>query len=227
MKSKLIISILFIVTILISNVTNAASIDMELTPTEQEIEITNTNKEILFTIYLKDFVNIEENTALGYSAVLQYETALFSDVQVTGENGWNIEYNKTTGKIIADTSNAEANSKIGTIRMKVKTANLAATHITKVKLSDILLTDGNFELKFEKETEIEIKNKLSNSKNNETQQVTDFISSTPAQNTFNSLTSASTKRQLPNAGNSKFIVVIVLLIILMAFFKFKSRKIKY
>ena len=227
MKRKLIISILFIITILISNITNAASIDMELTSTEQEIEITNTNQEIILTINLKDFVNIEENTALGYSAVLQYETGLFSDVQVTGENDWNIEYNKTTGKIVADTSKAEANSKIGTIRMKVKTVNLAATHITKVKLSDILLTDGNFELKFEKETEIEIKNKLSNSKNNETQQVTDFISSTPAQNTFNSLTSASTKSQLPNAGNTKLVVAIALLIILMIFFKFKSRKIKY
>lgn len=232
MKKKIsIISCFFVlILILIPQIVNAATIDMELTASEKEIEVTkNKDTEVILKINLGNFTNIPDEIVLGYTATLKYDSSIFDDdITVTGKNGWNIEYNQLTGKMISDTASAKANTQIAEIKLKLRKDNLDKNQITTIRLADIVLSDGYFEINLEKEEKINIINRMYEAKNNETQEVTDFISTVPAQNTFNTLISTANKSQLPNAGTKKIIIVaIFILTILMVFFKFKSRKIKY
>ena len=211
MKKTIYILALILVIILFPLTVNAAGIDVKLTSEEQEYNVTNETDSINLKISLGDFVNIQNGIVLGCTAILDYDSSIIEEVTVTGENAWNVNYNKANNKILCDTNNAMPNTEIATIELK---------------LNNIELSDGEFKITSQKSVTINLKNNKTDS--NIAQKVSDIriIAGEKAINT--TVSQRNNEITLPNAGNSTWLVVIiVILILLMILFKFKSRKIKY
>ena len=215
MKKTIYILALILVIILFPLTVNAAGIDVKLTSEEQEYSVTNETDTINLKISLGDFVNIQNGIVLGCTAILDYDSSIIEEVTVTGENGWNVNYNKANNKILCDTNNAMPNKK-----------KINWDKQTKISLNNIELSDGEFKITSQKSVTINLKNNKTDS--NIAQKVSDIkiIAGEKAINT--TVSQRNNEITLPNAGNSTWLVVIiVILILLMILFKFKSRKIKY
>lgn len=204
--------------------TYAATIDFNLSSDSQEYKITKSDETILVTIALGEFVNISENISLGYTASLEYDESIFESVTVTGKNGWYALYSSSTHIIEGDSEKAKENTTIAELNFKLKKEYAKQNETTTIKLKDILLTDGDFEIKTNKE----IKIKLMNEKAKETieeQQIKDITMIVGEKSA--TTTSSIQNSKLPSAGIGKNIILaIIILCVAMIIFKIKARKIK-
>ena len=226
MKKTIYILALILVIILFPLTVNAAGIDVKLTSEEQEYSVTNETDTINLKISLGDFVNIQNGIVLGCTAILDYDSSIIEEVTVTGENCWNVNYNKANNKILCDTNNAMPNTEIATIELKLNRQQINGDKQTKISLNNIELSDGEFKITSQKSVTVNLKNNKTDS--DIAQKVSDIkiIAGEKAINT--TVSQRNNEITLPNAGNSTWLVVIiVILILLMILFKFKSRKIKY
>ena len=200
----------------------SANIELNLVASNQNYTINRTGQKIEISIELGNFININEGTTLGYTATLNYDTSIFEEVTVTGENGWNTLYNEENYMIQGDTEKAKSNTKIAKIELTLKEENIKRNDITKIKLKDIIISDGNFEIKQDKEIEINLTNKTVEEK---TQEITD-IQVLTGENSKKAM--ASTQEDiLPDVGLKRNIIIaIAILIIIMIIFRIKARKIK-
>lgn len=110
------------------------------------IAIQNNQTEAKFYITLTDYNPTDKGEAgfiptLGYEAVLEYDNNVFESVTIESLNNWNdVEYYESTGKILATTKNAKANTKIAQITLKLKSnANVEKTTIL---LKNMIVSDG-------------------------------------------------------------------------------------
>ena len=201
--------------------TYAATIDFKLISNTQNYKIEEA-KPLVVSIQLGDFISIPEGTPLGYTATIEYDKSKFKNITVTGKNGWNALYSKSTNKIEGDIGQATANTTIAELSFKLKEENIKRNETTIIKLKDILISDGNFEIKAEKEIKINIINEKVEAK---TQQIKDIVI-IAGENSVNSATSSKETEKLPNAGMKKNIVIAIgILVIFAIIFKIKSRKI--
>ena len=129
--------------------------------------------------------------------------------------------------ILGDTSSGNANTEVAKISLKINSENVSNKENTTIRLKDMIITDGNFEVSTDKQITI---NLTSNDENVNTQKVQQIkeITSISGEETIETISSTTQKSTLPNAGmRENIIIAIVVLIIFTIIFKIKSRKIKY
>lgn len=231
MKRKLIVLIVFAIMALTPIVAvYGASIDIDLVTETQEYNADETDEPLKVEIELGDFVSIPENEPLAYTGTIEYDTKLFSDVKIEGKNEWSATYNKTNNMLLGDTVNAVANTKIAELKFYVNKENVKTNENTTIKLKDILLSDGNFEIKANKEIEIKILSSRGSSTINDNQNAQQVKSlSIISGEEIVSHSAGGQEENLPNAGPSKPVLLVILgiLLVLAIIFRIKCRKIKY
>lgn len=225
---KIKISIICILIILcIPIIVEAATIDINLKAEKQNYEISENENTITITMELGDFVNLSDGEPLGYSGTLEYNQSIFQEVSVEGLNGWSVSFNSDNNMILGDTSNGKANEEIAKITFKVKDENVSGKNTTIIRLKDIIITNGNFEISADKQIEITLNNKNNETTNQKVQQIKE-VSVVAGEETISATTSTTQNQTLPDAGIGRNVIVaIIVLTILMIIFKIKSRKIKY
>ena len=140
-------------------------------------------------------------------------------------NDWSASFNNNM--ILGDTSKGKANTEIAKIALKIKKENIANKQNTTIRLNNILLTDGEFEITADKQILINFTNENAS----KTQKINNIKDVTVIQgeNTVDATTTTSNQiNKLPDAGiRESIIIAICILVILVIIFKIKSRKIKY
>lgn len=225
---KIKISIICILIILcIPIIVEAATIDINLKAEKQNYEISENENTVTITIELGDFVNLSDGEPLGYSGTLEYNQSIFQEVSVEGLNGWSVSFNSDNNMILGDTSNGKANEEIAKLTFKVKDENITSKNTTIIRLKDIIITNGDFEISADKQIEITLNNKNNEITNQKVQQIKE-VSVVSGEETISATTSTTQNQTLPDAGIGRNVIVaIIALTILMIIFKIKSRKIKY
>lgn len=220
-KIILISSIIFI--ILLTSVTYGANIELNLHVDKQNYTITEDGQILEILVQLGNFITIPEGTALGYTAILEYDENIFEDVTVAGENDWDVLYNNTNHMLQGDIGKANANTTITKIKLKLKEENIKQSETTKIALKDVIISDGNFEIKYDKEIEIKIENKTVQEK---TQQIKDYAVLTGG-TSLQAMSESGQTTKLPDTGLGKAIpIAIGILFICMIIFRIGARKIK-
>ena len=203
--------------------TYAANIELNLEADKQNYIVEEQGQKIEIYVKLGDFINIPEKTFLGFSAMLTYDENVFENANVSAVNEWNILYNENSHVLQGDTQKANSNTTIAKIELKLKEQITKRNESTIIRLKNIIISDGNFEIKQEKEIEINI----TNSTVEETTQQIKEISVLTGENSLKAMTSSSENERLPNVGlQKKIIIAIVILLIAMIIFRIKARKIK-
>ena len=130
-------------------------------------KVTQGTKTVTYTISLGDFVGIPENAMMGYEAVLEYDSNVFSSATIEGLNDWTAQYTESTKRLIGETrTKGEANKEIAKITLTLKDDAPAGN--TTVKLNNVLLTaNGNQEFSYTKEATLQIEAKAEEPKNDE------------------------------------------------------------
>ena len=207
----------------------AATINMQLLPNKEQVEIDN-ESTIEMELSLKEFDNIPENTVLGCYAEIEYDKQLLSFNSIEGQNGWNVEFDEETNKLVLDVDSTKANTVIAKIVFNINANEISKDENTAIALKNIVLTDGNFKISLELQTEVKI---ITGKENKDDIQRVQEIYTASGQKIKNSelasLDETTLKdRILPYVGNgTAILIVIVILLILTIVFKIKSRKIKY
>ena len=163
--------------------------------------INEVNNEISLKVYLGNLNELKKE-AMGFSLKLNFNKALVELVKVEGQSGWNAEYSQESNIIYADVTQVEENTQILVIKIKLQD-DLKDDCNVKIQLQDMYLTDG------EKEITCDNQEYIFNYKTEE------------------SLDTTTSNNMLPFAGMNKVIFTTIVLMCLIIFFKFKSRKIKY
>lgn len=223
----LIICYLFIVTF--SNSAYAATINMQLYSNQSEIEVKE-NSTIEVKVNLLDFDRIPENIVLGCYAEIVYDNDILKLQDIEGQNGWSVEYNDKTNKIVMDTDSAKANTTIAVITFEINKEDITKNENVTIYLKNMVLTDGNFEINAELQTNINIK---AGSEYQDDVQVLREVYTTSGEmlvnNKLNALDETALQdRILPFVGNGKIVLIAILvLLVLIIIFRIKARKIKY
>lgn len=235
---KKIISILTIITIILLGTINVYAEGETITPNIEinlkgQTTITEEAKTVELTLSLGEFTEIEENIVLGYETSLEYDTNMFESVKVEGLNGWTATYEESTKALIGElsTATAKANTDITKITLTLKDG-IQAGDTGTVKISNLLLSDGENDFTFNKEVTITMEetkkpegNNNNNSSNNDMEVGKNNTLSTNGTNTDK--TTAVTK--LPSAGMKNiFIIAIVIIGItgMISFIRYKNIKLK-
>ena len=219
----------YISIITLSNSVDAATINMELSSEQNEIEVEKISN-IEVRINLLDFDRISENIVLGCYAEIEYNRDLLELVNIEGQNNWSAEFNDITNKLVLDTDSAKANTTIAIMKFKINEEEITRNENTAIYLKNMILTDGNFEINAELQTNIKI---VASKKYQDDVQVLREVYTESGEmlvnNKLNALDETALKDKiLPFVGNGIWILTaIVILIILTVIFKIKSRKIKY
>ena len=219
----------YISIITLSNSVDAATINMELSSEQNEIEVEKISN-IEVRINLLDFDRISENIVLGCYAEIEYNRDLLELVNIEGQNNWSAEFNDITNKLVLDTDSAKANTTIAIMNFKINEEEITKNENTAIYLKNMILTDGNFEINAELQTNIKI---VASKKYQDDVQVLREVYTESGEmlvnNKLNALDETALKDKiLPFVGNGIWILTaIVILIILTVIFKIKSRKIKY
>ena len=158
MIKKLSILVLLLAIILINPITvvYGANINIELISDTQEYNIDETDEPIIVKIKLGDFVSIQEGITLAYSGTIEYDKNIFNKVEVTGKNEWNVTYNDSNNMILGDTIKATSNTEVAELKFYINKENVTTNQNAVIKLNDIIISDGNFEIKANKEIEMKI-----------------------------------------------------------------------
>lgn len=158
MIKKLSILVLLLAIILINPITvvYGANINVELISDTQEYNIDETDEPIIVKIKLGDFVSIQEGITLAYSGTIEYDKNIFNKVEVTGKNEWNVTYNDSNNMILGDTIKATSNTEVAELKFYINKENVTTNQNAVIKLNDIIISDGNFEIKANKEIEMKI-----------------------------------------------------------------------
>lgn len=156
---KIIVSILITITIFLISTTVQAEeiykVDMGLVAENMTIDL-DKQKEVAIYLKLTDF-NLPDKI-LGYEAVLNYDTNVFSKVTVTGLNDWigissnNDIYTESTKKLVSTTSNATVNTNVAKLVFTI--SETAKAQDTTITLNKLLIAAGN-----EESTQVEEKTK--------------------------------------------------------------------
>lgn len=210
-------------------VVEAATINIGLKTETENFRLTDENDVLVVTIELGDFVNLPEGEPLGYSGELQYDDSIFEEVSVEGLNGWSALFNDENKILIGDTAKAEANLEIARINLKIKSDNVSNMENAVIRIKNVIITDGEFEVSADKQITINIENQMKENNNeDEVQKISNIKEITTIQPEDIKEAKGKEMNNLPDTGLRKNIIIAIIgLIVLAIIFKIKSRKIKY
>lgn len=84
---------------------------------DKNMTINQETKEITLKLSLGDFTGIEENAMIGLKGILKYSTSIFSQVTVTGINGYTATYSSATQRILIDPKVGTPNTEVAEIKL--------------------------------------------------------------------------------------------------------------
>lgn len=228
-KILLVLIFCFIIIQLIVTSVDAATINMQLYSDNEKLQIDDVST-LEVELRLTNFDNIPENTVLGCYAEIDYDKNLLSLNSIEGQNGWNVEFNEETNKIVLDTDSASSNTVIAKMIFDIRTQEITKNENTTIALKDLVLTDGNFKINSELQIQIDI---LASKVNQDDVQILHEVYTTSGEKVENNKLAALDEttlqdKILPYVGNGIVIfIAIAILLVLGVIFKIKSRKIKY
>lgn len=227
MRKIKIIIFCFIVIILIPIYVFAINIECNIFSKDKTYNLEKSDY-IVLEIELGDFTSISEDIPLGYSAVLEYNKSIFENVSIVGKNGWNVVYNDKTNIILCDTAEAKANTTIAEITLKINKENVEQKENTTINFNDIILTDGDVEIKSNKQVDVELINDDIDQDIPEVQKITNY-SMVIGENPILVDTSSVEEKELPEAGIENIVIIcliIILIVSILSFIRYKMIRIK-
>ena len=228
-KILLVLIFCFIIIQLLVTSVDAATINMQLYSDNEKIQIDDVST-LEVELRLTNFDNIQENTVLGCYAEIDYDKNLLSLNSIEGQNGWNVEFNEETNKIVLDSDSASSNTTIAKMIFDIRTQEITKNENTIIALKDLVLTDGNFKINSELQIQIDI---LASKANKDDVQILHEVYTTSGEKVENNKLAALDEttlqdKILPYVGNGiAILIAIAILLVLGVIFKIKSRKIKY
>ena len=139
--SMLIIFMVFgmVVTVNAVETEKTASVQVSVeAPTSIEVG----TQTITLTINLGTFTGIEENKAIGYETVLNYNKDIVKSVTVEGLNGWTATYSKDTQRLIGEIDSAKSNTQIAKVTYQLS-ENLTNEDNLELTFSNFNITDDD------------------------------------------------------------------------------------
>lgn len=255
MKKRIILMmVVCLIFVSITGLSYGATVNLSLTASAGEYNTEN-GSTVIILMHLGELVDVEQGTPLGFTANLQYDNTIFSNVSISGKNGWSADLNSSNNMIIADTASASANTDVVELTLTINKENIKETTDTTISFKNIVISDGDFEVTTEKDINVKIVKPADkptdtedpdpqpetpeNGGNNENsdpsgvQEVTELEPVKPSDSLSAGQTSTQKQQvnkatKLPDAGMQTNIkIAIGVLVVLIVIFKFKSRKIKY
>lgn len=98
------------------------------------------SKVLIVNVSLTGFKNVNLNTPIAMSAVLNYDTSIFSGATITGKNGYSAIM--ANNKMIIDSNSAKDGDVIAEIDLTIK-PNISADTKTDIKLSSIEISNDD------------------------------------------------------------------------------------
>lgn len=254
MKKNIGLCIFMLIIVLISNLSYAVetpNAELKVVANKQKIQTTDKTVEVIISLgNLQGLEKTGDKIVLGYEATLAYDIKMFKIAKVEGLNGWSANYETSTGKIVADTVSASANTDITKITLTLND-NIESVVSGDVKVNNLTLTDGTNDFTINKNITItnEIKansdedsnNKEENIKQDSTkkeetakensqnkviEKVTDNQITTNEQKKVDSSTATG---NLPKAGFKNIALLIFMIIVItggFSFIRYKMIKLK-
>lgn len=236
---KILISFIIIFIVMgigsVSLATEEAEAKIEINLTNR-VETINNRKTVILKLALGKFTQIADNATLGYEAILEYDAKIFETVEVTGLNGWTVNYAESTKRIVTDPKIGAPNTDITEIKLTAKEG--VETGIpTAIKLYNILLSDGTNDFNYSREITVvfeeEQKNEESNTDNENRTNIENKDTIAKEENdktstSSNKMDTTISNTPLPKAGISRTIVIMIAIIIIaiICIIKYKSIQIK-
>lgn len=135
---KRVISIILLISvILIASTVLASSAKVNVTAPKTIEEGTD---ELVMTVSLGAFQDLEENQTLGFQATLEYNNNIFDSVTVQGLNGWDVSYEDGSKVVTGLTKSSKANVQIATFTFAVKDG-VTAGSTDNILLNNFLLSN--------------------------------------------------------------------------------------
>ncbi len=244
--------IILLITISIAPLTYAVgeTLEINLTGTSQVEQNGNSVELILSLSNVTGFPEEQQKPVIGYEAILDYDESIFSSAEVETLNNWSINYEPTTKRITGLIDAEIANQQITKITLTLNENVEPGT--TTVRLTNGLLTVyDEFDFEFEKEVTVTIaasdntgdeenpeENNTANESTdgnivgNETENTAGSTTNNTANTTNTSISGnqdrTTASNSLPKTGMGKIalIVVLVLIIGIGCFARYKSIKLK-
>lgn len=98
------------------------------------------SKVLIVNVSLAGFKNVNLNTPIAMSAVLNYDTSIFSEATITGKNGYSAIM--ANNKMVIDSNSAKDGDIIAEIDLTIK-PNISADTKTDIKLSSIEISNDD------------------------------------------------------------------------------------
>lgn len=98
------------------------------------------SKVLIVNVSLAGFKNVNLNTPIAMSAVLNYDTSIFSEATITGKNGYSAIM--ANNKMVIDSNSAKDGDIIAEIDLTIK-PNISVDTKTDIKLSSIEISNDD------------------------------------------------------------------------------------
>ena len=136
---KVISLIVLISVILIASTVLASSAKVNVTAPKTIEEGTD---ELVMTVSLGAFQDLEENQTLGFQATLEYSKDIFESVKVEGLNGWDVSYEESSKTVIGLIKSSKANVDIAKFTFTVKD-DVKAGSTDNILLNNFILSNDD------------------------------------------------------------------------------------
>ena len=137
---KRVISIIVLISvILIASTVLASSAKVNVTAPKTIEEGTD---ELVMTVSLGAFQDLEENQTLGFQATLEYSKDIFESVKVEGLNGWDVSYEESSKTVIGLIKSSKANVDIAKFTFTVKD-DVKAGSTDNILLNNFILSNDD------------------------------------------------------------------------------------
>lgn len=113
------------------------SVTINLVPDSSKQKDSNT---LIVNISLSGFKNVNLNTPIAMSALLNYDSAIFSNATIVGKNGYSAAM--ANNKMVIDSNSAKEGDIIAEIDLTIK-PNISADTKTDIKLSSIEISNDD------------------------------------------------------------------------------------
>ncbi len=144
--SSIIIILMFLIVSVFSPKMNAATNEGDIEVFfEGPTTIEYGTNEAVYTLRLGKFTNVKDGT-IGIETTLEFDYKIFNSVELEEQPGWDLEYDKFTGRIVITADNPKANTDVLKFTFVV---NKASANVSgDVYLNDFQIADdGNVDKK--------------------------------------------------------------------------------
>lgn len=199
--------------------------------------ISEGTKEITLKLSLGEFTEIQEGALISFKGIIKYSEDIFSNISVTGLNGYTATYAESTKRIVLDPKEGKANTEVAKITLTLKEGVEPCTTNVSFQLEEFTDGENDFTLSTKAVT-ITIEKKSEQAptetpEQNPGTEILDGTQETEAPETSGKITSTkedstTAKTNLPKTGSKTIvgIVTIVLAIGIVCLIRYKKIEIK-